>query len=253
MKNVKNKDDYQKNSNNSSPPSNHLSLIWNNVKIQNKPPSSSSYTSSSSLPRIYTPNKESKTSNTNLINNSTRKCNGGYIEYLTESIVKSLEKDLINKSSSSHATHLYKEKIEKMRENYESGGGVFTQNLPPHFKFISNASNFYHDGKFQNKHRPHPHQHNFTLPYIEYYYSNKNDDDNKNKNKKKRRKHQYTNTNANQDWMYGLYDAAQAFLNRQAIEKEQQLEQQAAKDKPEPGMIAKKKAPKIKVNYCQNL
>ncbi len=55
--------------------------------------------------------------------------------------------------------------------------------------------------------------------------------------------------------MYGLYDAAQAFLNRQAIEKEQQqqqLEQQVAKEKPEPGMIAKKKAPKIKVNYCHN-
>jgi len=245
MKNVKNKDDHkQNNSNNSSPPSNHLRLIWENVKIQNIPPSSS-YTSSS-LPRIYTPNNRSKTTNTNLINIS----NGGYIEDLTESIVKSLENHLITKSSSSHATRLYKEKMEKVRENFQSGGGVFKQNLPPHFKFISNANNFYHDGKFQNKH--HPHHHNFTLPHIEYYYSNHNEDKN-NKNKKKRRKRQYTNTNANQDWMYGLYDASQAFLNRQAIEQQQQqLEQQVAKDKPEPGMIAKKKAPKIKVNYYQN-
>lgn len=205
-----------------------FSLLWSNLKQKNLESKedqtiTSGNEENSNAFRIHLPHLVPKKSSTQ----------GFFIEDLTESIIKSVERTSIDMSKSCEATRLCHEQSQILREKFKS---VYEPKRDKNFKFINEANNFYNE-KFLVK----THQAPKFLPQIEYSMRGPI------RNSKKRFKQN------NQDWMYGLYDAAQAFLHRQLIEQQliqqqQQQQQQEAKEKPEPGMIvAKKKAAKIKV------
>ena len=153
------------------------------------------------------------------------------IEDLSESIVRQTEKLYIHLSGASNATYLSKIESQKLRAQFKS---VYEKKLAHDFKFISNASNLYTSEKFLHDSNKTDNRRR-TFVYNDYFYDDKNSN-----NKKKRSKYRHA---VNHDWMYGLYNAAQAAdLKQNIIEQlhETEIENEKEKEKPLGGLIAKK-------------
>ena len=218
-----------------------FSLLWSNLKITNTSTSRSATATATNSINFGKVDSEKINLPHLSINAATN-----YIEDLTETIIKSVEKMSIRMSSSSEATRLCHKQSQMLREKFQS---VYEHKQDKNFKYINTSNNFYNEHFFVKSQQQ---DHNHFLPQIEFrkHKAKRKDKSNEDENKymKKRKKKKYKQ---NEDWMYGLYDAAQSLFNRQLIQQQEQ--QQKAREKPEPGFIvSKRKPPKTKVNirFC---
>ena len=174
-----------------------LNSIWSNLKIQRQPSESS----------FLAKPKNSLVPSSNI----------GYIEDLSDSIIKSVEKSSIQLSGSPNATVLSRLESECRRQTWDY---IYRQKLDKNFKFINSFNEIKHE-KFAYKPLPK----RIKLPKIQAYSYGR---------------YRYNQIN-NHDFVYG------SGYNYAEDEKKKELEQQQEIEKPQAGIIAKKRAPKIKV------